>query len=184
MAGKKKGNVAKHASRIGTRASDRAKNFVALARSGAYVQTQLAKDISGSILDVVDFWGAIFGSGGSPTIPVVRLGPKPGAVWKAAGDQKTVLLEDSVPDDAKWPIGGAGNPPLLKLRPVNGGATVHLDLISVTVPDDENLELSVLVRDTGGPAIAAGEYFGNLYYESASLGAGQHFAAIIRAIVE
>jgi hypothetical protein len=67
--------------------------------------------------------------------------------------------------------------------PVDGGAVVKLDLLSVTVEDDDGLQLSVVVQDTGRPVIAPGEHFGNLYYTSASLGAGQYFAAIIRAAV-
>jgi hypothetical protein len=180
----KKGGFPKQASRIGNRISDRAKNFVKLARSGNYDQTQLAKDVGGSILDVVDFWGSLFGSGASPAVPVVDLGPQPDAVWKAGGQKGGVVLDNPVPDDAKWPLGGGGgNSPLLSLRPVDGGAAVRLDLLSVTVEDDDGLQLSVVVQDTGNPVIASGEYFGNLYYTSASLGAGQYFAAIIRAAV-
>jgi hypothetical protein len=181
--GRKKGNFGRHAGRIGNRVAGRAKNFVNLARAQSYDHVQLAKDIAGTVMDVADFWGVLFGGGGSPALPVVNLGPKTDVVWKAAGDTKTVLLDEAVPEDALWPLGGGGNPPLLKLRPVDGGAAVNLDLQAVTIKDEEGLELEVTVRGTGAAPIAVGEYFGNLYFTSASLGPGNHFAAVLRATV-
>ena len=51
---KPKGGFTKHAGRVGNRFGGRAKNFVNLARAGQYDATQLAKDVSGSLLDAAD----------------------------------------------------------------------------------------------------------------------------------
>jgi len=127
---KPRGGFTKHAGRVGNRFGGRAKNFVNLARAGQYDATQLAKDVSGSLLDAADFWSGVFGANASRTTALVDLGPAPAAAWKGPGGvSTTVVIEDPVTDDAKFPIGGLGNPPLLKLAPV-GGAVVTLDLIA------------------------------------------------------
>jgi hypothetical protein len=182
---RKKGTFAKHTSRVGSRFGDRAKKFVVEARTGIYDQTRLAQDIGASVMDVAEFWGGLFGMRGSPAAALVELGPQPSATWKgAAGVTAVVVVEDPVPDDARFPIGGAGNPPLLKLAGL-GGAAVNLDCIVVTIEDEENLQLRVNFRDTtpGPGSVAPGEYYGIMYYTSASVAGGPFFAALVRATV-
>lgn len=181
----KKGTFAKHANRVGNRIAERGKNFVADARSGNYDHLRLSRDIANSITDVVDFWSGLFGGGASPSVGIADLGSAPPATWKV-GVTITVLVNDPVPADARWPLGGVGNPPLLQLRPVAGGAAVSLDLQAVSIQDlldDEGYLLRVTVRDPGVPPIAQGEYFANLYYESATAGPGRFFAALVKATV-
>ena len=183
MPPKKKAGFVGHAKRVGNRIGDRAKTFTNDARSGTYDHVRLAQDVGGMVMDVVDFWGGLFGAGASPTVGVVKLSA-PAATYKLpAGVMGTVLVEDPVPGDAVWPVNG-GALAALRLTPVqNPGAPVDLELLTVDNLDDEGLDLRITVRTFGGPPVAAGEYYGNLYYESASLGAGQYFAAVIRATV-
>src|SRR5580765_4430665 len=102
---KKKGTFTKHTSRVGSRVGDRAKNFVSLARAGGYDQTQFARDVSATVMDVAEFWGGVFGMRGSPTAPLVDLKGTTNQ-WKTNCVSATVVVEDPVPDDAVFPVGG------------------------------------------------------------------------------
>jgi hypothetical protein len=168
----KKGKFAQHANRVGNRVSERAKRFVADARSGTYDHLRLSADVANSITDVVDFWSGLFGGGASPSVGIADLGSAPAALWKA-GRSITVLVNDPVPGDAAWVA-------VTLQRSVAGGGTSHLDLQTVSIQDDEGFELRVTVMDTGGPVMATGEYFGILLYDSVSAG-GRFFAAVIKA---
>jgi hypothetical protein len=182
MAGKK-GTFAKHASRVGNRVSERAKNFVAAARTGTYDHVKLSADIANSLTDVMDFWSGLFGGGASPSVGIADLPATPAAGWKAAGGVSiTVLLSDPVPDDAVFPI-GVGN----LFSPIAGPPPppppLGFQFQAVDVQDDERFELRVTVRDALVPPIVPGEYFANLSYTSVSTGPGRFYAALVKATV-
>lgn len=181
MPPKKKGSFAKHTGRVGSRVGERAKRFVVEARAGIYDQTRLAQDIGASVMDVAEFWGGLFGMRGSPSGPVLELGSWPAATWAAApGVTMTVVIEDPVPDDRVWPIGGLR---LVRLGPP--GAPGNINLVSVTEEDEESLQLRVNFRDAGGPP-PAGEYYGTLTYTSVTNPHPQGspwFAAFVKGLV-
>ena len=90
---------------------------------------------------------------------------------------------DEVPADAVFPANPVLNPAALKLRPVDGGATVNLQITAVDILDD-GYELKVYVKDLspGNGSVAAGEYFAMLYYTTPA-DPTKVFATIIRGIV-
>lgn len=183
MAGRRRGGFFGHARRVGDRVGRRARRFVNEARGGTYDHVRLAQDVGSAIVDTFDLFGGLFGGGASPAIGLVNIGPAAAAAYTGAnGRDKTVLLNDAVPEDAVWPIIG-GPLPVLRLAPLNNPAgLVDLQLLRVESVDAEDVELRVAVR-TVGAAVAPGEYYGTLYYESASEGPGQYPVATIRAVV-
>ena len=170
---KKKPNAAKHAGRFADRAGTRLRTLVDDARQGRYDSNRFADDVSQAVLDVVDFWSSLFGTGASPSVGLADFGPQRQATWKG-GLETTVRVADEIPATAVFPVG------VLRLAPLGGGAPVALQLQGVNRVDE--FELKVSVQDvTPGPGfVAPGQYIAVLHYVDAG---ANHFATMIQGEV-
>jgi hypothetical protein len=153
------------------------------ARGGIYDGTRLASDLSGAAVDMVDLWTGMLGFGPSAQVPIVDFKERKPADWKG-GLIATALLSDPVPTNAIFPV--PGNPAglaVLKLRTIDGTASVDLQLMGVDVLDD-GVQLLVSVEDVtaGAGTVASGEYFVTLYY-TVPPDLTKQFAALVRGAV-
>jgi hypothetical protein len=179
----KKDRPAKQAARFANRASDRLGKFAKDARAGTYDANRLASDVSNSLIDLVDLWSGFLGLGASPQVGIADFAEHPPVDWKA-GQATMVRIIDQVPEDAVFPANAALNVNALKLHPIDGGATVNLQVTQV-LREDDGYQLTVSVRDlTPGPGnVAAGEYFATLYYTTPAAPAVKVFTNVLRGVV-
>ena len=182
MPPKKKDKAAEHAKHFANRFSDRVQKFASDARGGKYDAARLASDLANSVIDTIDLWGNFLGYGASPQVGLADFQDHPSADWKNGLDTMVTVASEVPTTGITWPANGALNATALKLRPVDGGAAVNLQLTQVKV-DEDGYQLTVSVKDLspGAGSVAAGEYLGTLYYtDSASVNV---FVAVIRGIV-
>jgi hypothetical protein len=170
MKPKKQNRGGDHAARVANRGSDRVQEFLRNARGGgAGINADgFARMWSSAIADVIDLWGTFLGFGSSFQVGVADLGDQPLGTWQG-GVTTIVRVQDQIPEDATFPADTTLNAGALKLRTVDGGVVVDLQLTGVDRLDD-GYQLRVSVKDLSpqpnppNPPVAGTDYFGNLYY--------------------